>query len=88
MTREELTRIICPKSMTSRCEEKLDCNYCKEKMNKWLEEHDKQIINDFVKAFNEFMNTSRPCGFYEECYDSPTGDCIDCFKEKWLKENK
>lgn len=50
------------------------------------EQEREEIVNDFVKAFNEFMNTSGPCGFYEECYDSPTGDCIDCFKEKWLKE--
>ena len=53
MTREELTRRICPNFMYSNCENQEDCNYCKGKMNIWLNEYDKQIR---AEAIDEIYN--------------------------------
>lgn len=46
-----------------------------------------EVIDEFVKAYTKFMDEDKKCNIYEECCDSPTGYCIDCFKEKWLKEH-
>lgn len=51
MTREELTRKICPSFMYSNCENQEDCNYCKGKMNIWLDEYDKQIKAEVIDKF-------------------------------------
>lgn len=56
-----------------------------------LAEHDKQIktevINDFCKEYKNFQSDEGICDLQEDCSFSG-GWCIDCFKEKWLKENK
>ena len=53
--------------------------------DEWLEEHDRQIradaIEEFAEAYKNFMNESG-CNIHENCID---GDCIDCFKDEWLK---
>lgn len=56
MTREELTRAICPSFMRSKCGEQVDCNYCNEIMNKWLEEYNKQIRAEVIE---ECVNNSK-----------------------------
>lgn len=56
MTREELIKALCPSFMTSNCENQVDCNYCKEIMNKWLVEHDKQIRENLMDEVAEVIN--------------------------------
>lgn len=55
------------------------------KASGWLDNHDKQIksdtIEEFAEAYKNFMNESG-CNIHENCID---GDCIDCFKDEWLK---
>lgn len=38
-------------------------------------------IKEFAEAYKNFMNESG-CNIHENCID---GDCIDCFKDEWLK---
>lgn len=86
MTREELTRMLCPSFMTSNCENQVDCNYCKEKMNKWLDKYDKQIIKEFVNEVDKYT-----CTNHAKCKDCDFTykTCFECFYHtEWLKENK
>ena len=52
-----------------------------------IAEHDKQIINDFCKEYKNFQSDEGICDLQEDCSFSG-GWCIDCFKEKWLEEQK
>lgn len=63
-----------------------DCiDNCHKHFSNWLDNHDKQIradeIEEFAEAYKNFMNEPG-CNIHENCID---GDCIDCFKDEWLK---
>ena len=38
-------------------------------------------VEEFAEAYKNFMNEPG-CNIHENCID---GDCIDCFKDEWLK---
>ena len=63
MTRDVLLYGICPMHMIYDCCNNADTNYhcddCKQVMNEWLDEYDKQIrteaIDDFVKTCEDYQ---------------------------------
>ena len=67
MTRDELLNRICPTTRVYDCynsDTKYHCNDCKQLMNKWLDEYDKQIRADAIDEYKEEV-LSRFC----ECCD-------------------
>ncbi len=74
--------------MTSDCEDQVDCNYCNEKTNKWLEEYDKQIraevIEEFHKTKIEVLNWL--IKRQSEGYGTTNGELLDYIYDYKLKE--
>lgn len=62
--------------------------------SKTLNEHDKQTVEKFIKAYTEFLTNGEKCKIYKELSDSPIGcnhhydTCVECFAEKWKSEKE
>lgn len=46
-----------------------------------------EAIEEFCKGYKNFQTDENICDLQEDCSFSD-GWCIDCFKDKWLKEQK
>ena len=57
MTRDELLKRICPNACINDCRF-IGCAQCNEKLNEWLDEYDKQIIEQY-KADTNLKDTIR-----------------------------
>lgn len=44
-------------------------------------------IEEFVNEYKNFVSDEGECNLQEDCSYSG-GWCIDCFKEKWMKDSK
>ena len=85
MTRDELLFSICPGYRTISCcngNKSFNCDYCNRVLNKWLDEYDKHVIEQY-KADTNFKDTIR------EIHDNVAKEMyckgIDDFA-KWLVE--
>ena len=61
MTRDELLFSICPGYRTISCcngNKSFNCDYCNRVLNKWLDEYDKHVIEQY-KADTNFKDTIR-----------------------------
>lgn len=83
MNREELLTNICPYPIY--CAD-TDCMSCKEILNSWLDEYDKQIraevVDEFLKKDKECQQSSEDCP-----YANSEKGCIECIAER-VKEQK
>ena len=57
MTRELLLKKICPNAFINNCRF-IDCDYCNVQLNKWLDEYDKHVIEQY-KADTNLKDTIR-----------------------------
>lgn len=53
--------------------------------NEFVKQIRAEVINDFCKEYKNFQSDEGICNLQEDCSFSG-GWCIDCFKDKWLKE--
>ena len=57
MTRDDLLKRICPNALINNCRF-IGCSQCNEKLNEWLDEYDKHVIEQY-KADTNLKDTIR-----------------------------
>lgn len=87
MKRELLYKIICPSFMTANCGNQVDCDYCREHLNNWLDKYDKQIKAEVIEECNRKLDELERD--YKSCYGV---EIVEMYAEvyedfrTWLKE--
>lgn len=87
MTRELLLENICPADFTDVCV-LVGCEHCEVKLNEWLDEYDKQVIEQY-KADTSLKDTIREIhdNVAQEMYCKGIDDFVEKVELKYLGVN-
>ena len=87
MTRELLLEYICPSDFTDVCV-LVGCEHCEVKLNEWLEEYDKHVIEQY-KADTNLKDTIREIhdNVAQEMYCKGIDDFVEKVELKYLGVN-
>lgn len=90
MTRELLLQYICPTTCTKDCSflgrnGDVICDYCYVKLNEWLDEYDKHVIDQY-KADTNLKDTIREIhdNVAQEMYCKGVDDLVEGLKEYFV----
>ena len=88
MTRDELLFSICPMNRVYDCciaDGDYDCNKCKRLIKEWLDEYDKQVIEQY-KADTKLKDTIRDIhdNVAQEMYCKGVDDLVEGLKEYFV----
>lgn len=82
MKREELIKIV-----QSNTEANWQTVNIIEAIESYKQDIRAEVIDEFCEGYKNFQTDENICDLQEDCSFSG-GWCIDCFKDKWLKEQK